>query len=63
MILFSFQTFRYTDYLSCIYISILAQSTEVTFEKNPWSTYTKDVDVLIQNSWFIDSFLAHSVIC
>lgn len=63
MIPFSFQTYRYTNYIGCIYISILIQSTEVSFEKNPWTTYTKNGDVLIQNSWCTDTFLSHSIIC
>lgn len=63
MIHFSFQTFRYPAYISCIYISILVQGTKVSFEKNPWTTYTKDVDASMQNSWSTDPFLPQSIIC
>lgn len=29
----SFQTFRYTEYVSCMYISILAQTTKVVLKR------------------------------
>lgn len=35
MNLISFQTFRHTEYVICIYISILSQSTKLVLKKSP----------------------------